>query len=586
MIRFSVIIPYTDERQNIHRTWDYIKRQSLSLDEIETIIIDNCVSDLSEENITSLEDENPSGIISIKVDEKKSVYDLINIGLSHATGDYAVFLEAGDAINDKLLGAIADLCDKLSDTPDIFSYNLTRAMDCFEYFMDDPFDTTDAEVYYLSDVQSRRQFLIKSRIDENIFCHAYRRGFLIDVDQPVSETLVYPLLYLAGLVCIVPENGYCSYGLKEGELDFAKRVSSIIENQTSLYELLASIPEIMSDYGDIVTAHFIRKYYLEIIYLARAIDINNQFTLTSFQALQYVCLKIAPKWIENEVIYSFSQKDIDLLKLLYRTFASDEELHEVLYGDSRISVIIDTYNRAKEIPRAIENVLSQTYQRFELVVVDDGSSDDTSSVVQEIQDDRIKYVRNPHNLGLAASRNVGINNASGYYITFQDDDDLCRLEKLEEQILYFQNDDNDLGMVYHETANHINRIEKREGGVVMMPSRNIPDVKKNGFIFPALLPWNFITGPSMMIKKKCFEKAGLFDERLFSFEDWEMTLRIVRNFRVGFMKKPLYDYYQTSQGLLFNDNPEHRKKVVAAIDYIDNEFKEDRKSYGIESIKK
>ena len=65
-----------------------------------------------------------------------------------------------------------------------------------------------------------------------------------------------------------------------------------------------------------------------------------------------------------------------------------------------------------------------------------------------------------------------------------------------------------------------------------------------------------------------------------------MTLRIVRNFRVGFMKKPLYDYYQTSQGLLFNDNPEHRKKVVAAIDYIDNEFKEDRKSYGIESIKK
>ncbi|WP_026488697.1 glycosyltransferase family 2 protein [Butyrivibrio sp. XBB1001] len=586
MIRFSVIIPYTDERQNIHRTWDYIKRQSLSLNRIEIIILDNCVSDLSEENITSLEDENPSGIISIKVEEKKSAYDLINIGLSHVTGDYVVFLEAGDAINDKLLGAIADLCDKLSDTPDIFSYNITRAMDYFEYFMDDPFDTTDAEVYYLSDVQSRRQFLINSKLDENIFCHIYRRDFLLDVDQPVSEILVYPLLYLAGLVCIVPENGYCSYGLKEGEFDFAKRVSNIIENQTSLYELLTSIPEIMSDYGDIVTAHFIREYYLKILYLAQALDIKKQFSLASFQALQYVCLKIAPKWIENEVIYSYSQSDKELLKLLYKTFTSDHELHETLYEKSLVSVVMGTYNRADKILRAIDNILSQTYQRFELIIIDDCSDDDTQSLVQKFSDPRIKYIRNDHNLGPAGTRNVGIKIAKGEYIVINDDDDLCRLEKIEMEIDFFRQDDLDSGMVFHETINHINRIENRGGDVVIMPSRRISDIKKKGYIFPALLPWNYVTFPSMMVRRECYEQVGLLNETLYAFEDWEITLRIVRNYRAGFIKKPLYDYYQSSHGTLFKSDMEHRKKVVAALDYIDKEYEEDRKSYGIESIKK
>ncbi len=586
MISFSVIVPYTDESQNIHRTWEFLKRQSISMEQIETIILDNCLSDLSEENITSLEDENPSGIVTIKIDEKKSLYELLNIGLSHATGDYVLFVEAGDAINDKLLGAITDLCDKLSDTPDIFSYNFTRAMDCFEYFMDDPFYTTDAEVYYLTDVQSRRQFLINSKLYENIFCHALRRNFLIDVDQPVSEILVYPLLYLASSVCLIPENGYCGFGLKEGKLDFAKRVSSIIENQTSLYELLASIPEIMADYGDIVVAHFIREYYLRIIYQAQALDIENQFSLSSFQALQYVCLKIAPKWIENEVIYSFSQSDKELLKFLYRAFSSDQELHDALYEKSLVSVVMGTYNRADKISRAIENILSQTYQRFELLIIDDGSEDDTESVVKRRTDSRIRYIRNDHNLGPAGTRNVGIKNAKGEYIVINDDDDLCRLEKIEMEIDFFRQDDLESGMVFHETINHINRIENRDGDAVIMPSRRVSDVKKTGYIFPALLPWNFVTFPSMMVRKKCYEEVGLLNESLLAFEDWEITLRIVRRYRAGFIKKPLYDYYQSSQGTLFNNDLEHRKKVVAALDFIDKEYEKDRKSYGIESIKK
>ena len=586
MKKFSVVVPFTDEKQNILRTYDFIKRQHISFDEIEMIIVENQLPDLATENLMILEDQQPQGILVVEVQEKKSLFDLINIGLSHAAGEYVVFVNAGDAINDKLFAALEDLCAQLNDTPDIFSFNLTNAMESFEYFMDDPFDTKEAEIYYLSDVETRRDFLKKNATDDSFLCHAYRRQFLIDADQPVSESLVYPLYFIASSVCVIPENGYCKFGISAKELSFSDRIAQIIETQTNLYELLASIPEIMSAYGDCVTAHFIRNYYLKTLYLAKALDINNEFNLTTFQALQYVCLKVAPKWIENEVIYSFSQKDKQLLQLLYREFKSDSELQDALYKDALVSTIMGTYNRADKLPLAVENLLSQTYQRLEIIIIDDGSTDETANIAAEFKDPRIKFIQNDHNMGPAATRNVGIKESKGSYLVVHDDDDLCRLEKIWQQMEYFWQDDSNVGMVYHETINHINRIEGRGEDVVIMPSRNIKDVKKNGFIFPALLPWNFVTFPSMMVARESYEKVGLLDESLIAFEDWEITLRIAKEYRVGFIKKPLYDYYQSSAGTLFNDDLEHRKKVVEALDHIDKEFQEDRKSYGIESIKK
>ncbi|SCY34322.1 glycosyltransferase family 2 protein [Butyrivibrio sp. INlla14] len=513
--------------------------------------------------------------------------------LPESTGDYVLFINSGDEVNSHLFDAIDTLCQQLSDTPDMFSFNLTNALNDFELFIDEPFDTKNASIYYFADSDSRKSFLGKKTVDERIFCHAFKREFLMDYGQELSEeafsdesVFVYPLLLMAYSVCFIPENGYCRFEDNMPSLEANKRIADNMQLQTALFEMLSEVPEIMNEYGEIIIAHFIEKYYLNTIKLAKALDINNEFSLSVFQALQYACLKIAPKWIENQYIFTFSQHDRELLTYLSRQFSSDAELHDTLYQNGLVTVIIDTYNRAKELPRAINNILYETYQRFEIVVVDDGSSDNTEEAVKRFTDERVKYFKNPQNMGLAASRNVGVKNAKGYYITFQDDDDLCRLEKIEDQVRFLQDRDREIGMTYHETINHINRLENRGSDVIIMPSRNIPDVKKDGYIFPALLPWNFITGPSMMIKKECFEKSGLFDESLFSFEDWEMTLRIVRDFKVGFMKKPLYDYYQTSQGLLFNDNPEHRKKVVAALDVIDKEFGEDRKKYNIDSIKK
>ena len=98
-----------------------------------------------------------------------------------------------------------------------------------------------------------------------------------------------------------------------------------------------------------------------------------------------------------------------------------------------VTVIIPTYNRAKTIERSINSVLSQSYSNLELIVVDDGSSDNTKSVVENIDDSRVRYIWQ-NNSGACAARNNGINNARGEYIAFNDSDDTWKPNKLEKQL--------------------------------------------------------------------------------------------------------------------------------------------------------
>lgn len=98
-----------------------------------------------------------------------------------------------------------------------------------------------------------------------------------------------------------------------------------------------------------------------------------------------------------------------------------------------VSVVIPTYNRAHLVGRAIQSVLNQTYQDFEIIVVDDGSTDNTEEVVKSFNDPRIRYIRHDQNRGGSAARNTGIKMARGEYIAFQDSDDEWLPEKLESR---------------------------------------------------------------------------------------------------------------------------------------------------------
>jgi glycosyltransferase involved in cell wall biosynthesis len=113
-----------------------------------------------------------------------------------------------------------------------------------------------------------------------------------------------------------------------------------------------------------------------------------------------------------------------------------------------VSVIIPTYNRAHLIGRAIQSVLKQTYQDFEVIVVDDGSIDNTEEVVKKIQENRVYYYKHDKNKGGSAARNTGISLAKGEYIAFQDSDDEWLPEKLEKQIGVFNNQTKNVGVVY------------------------------------------------------------------------------------------------------------------------------------------
>lgn len=171
-----------------------------------------------------------------------------------------------------------------------------------------------------------------------------------------------------------------------------------------------------------------------------------------------------------------------------------------------VSVIIPTYNRADIIKASIDSVLAQTYDNFELIVVDDASTDGTEETVRSIGDDRIKFIKHNRNRGASAARNTGIKNARGQYIAFLDSDDLWLAEKLEMQTHTFKEASPETGIVYCN---------------VLTVKRN----KMNGNIFDKILVHNFVgTASVVVVKKTCLEKAGLFDEDLPSCNDWDMWI--------------------------------------------------------------
>ena len=196
-----------------------------------------------------------------------------------------------------------------------------------------------------------------------------------------------------------------------------------------------------------------------------------------------------------------------------------------------VSVVIPTYNRERLIGRSIKSVLNQTYQNFEIVIVDDSSTDNTKEVVKSFNDERIRYVRHEENKGEAAARNTGIKIAKGQYIASQDSDDEWLPEKLAWQVELLKNAPPEVGVVYTGFW----KIKNNEKTYIPFSWVN----QKDGDIHKELLKGNFIGSPVVLIRKDCFEKVGMFDEKLFHLVDWEMWLRISKYYHFKYIDEPL-----------------------------------------------
>lgn len=207
-----------------------------------------------------------------------------------------------------------------------------------------------------------------------------------------------------------------------------------------------------------------------------------------------------------------------------------------------VSVIIPTYNREYVIERSINSVREQTYSNIEIIVVDDGSSDDTEKVVSQIPDERIRYLKNEKNCGVSHSRNIGIAAARGGYIAFQDSDDVWKKEKLEKQIHYME--DNGYDMVYCAFER-----EFVDGKCVYYPPKEIPLVEKQGWITKSLLKRNLISTQTMVIKKEVFAKIGYFNEGMSNLEDYELAVRISKEYQIGMIEEALVNLYTLQDGI-------------------------------------
>ena len=196
-----------------------------------------------------------------------------------------------------------------------------------------------------------------------------------------------------------------------------------------------------------------------------------------------------------------------------------------------ISVIIPTYNRAAFLARTIDSVLAQSYKDREIIVIDDGSTDDTQALLASYADSiRTMSIANS---GVSHARNVGIKAAKGAWITLLDSDDVWHPTKLERQ------------MAYHDShpsvfISHTNERWMRHDKEVKQKALH---QKPKGWCFEANLSFCKIAPSTVMIAKEVFEKVGYFDEELVVCEDYDLWLRILREYEIGLVEEILTTKY-------------------------------------------
>ncbi|MFA4662862.1 glycosyltransferase family 2 protein [Pyrococcus kukulkanii] len=208
-----------------------------------------------------------------------------------------------------------------------------------------------------------------------------------------------------------------------------------------------------------------------------------------------------------------------------------------------VSVIIPTYNRAQMLVRAIRSVLNQTFEDFELIIVDDASTDDTPKVVEGIRDGRVRYIRLEKNSGGPVARNTGIKKARGKYIALLDDDDEWLPHRLELQVEKMEEVDRNVGVIY----GGFYYVSQDTGKII---GRRLP--KYRGNVYEHLLRENFIGSPTLLIKRECFKRAGLFDPKLKSSQDWDMWLRISEYYEFDYVSEIVARYYVHGRQITFN----------------------------------
>ena len=204
--------------------------------------------------------------------------------------------------------------------------------------------------------------------------------------------------------------------------------------------------------------------------------------------------------------------------------------------DSKVSVIIPTYNRGKLIANSIKSILNQTYKNLEIIIVDDGSTDNTKEEVSKLKNEKIRYIKLEKNTGASNARNVGIKNSNSRYISFQDSDDIMYPNKLEIQIKNMINKNSHLDFC------KIKVINNNTHSYIIPNATQEKNILEGNIIDELISGGNFISTQSIVIKKN-FMKNYLFDPMMPRLQDYEVILRMIPKVKISYTNRVLIDLH-------------------------------------------
>jgi len=228
----------------------------------------------------------------------------------------------------------------------------------------------------------------------------------------------------------------------------------------------------------------------------------------------------------------------------------------------KISVVIPTFNREAFILKAIDSIKKQSVNVDEIIVVDDGSSDNTKSLLENSD---IKYIYQK-NSGVSSARNAGIKEAKNDWLAFLDSDDTWHETKIEKQIEFHKQNKGIL-------LSHTNELWKRNDKIINQKKHQL---KPSGFCFLQNLEACKIGPSTVMIHKDIFSKIGLFDENLIVCEDYDLWLRISKEFEIGYLEEKLMTKYAGHENQLsFTTFAIDQYRIQALEKHLKSEHKND-----------
>ena len=228
-------------------------------------------------------------------------------------------------------------------------------------------------------------------------------------------------------------------------------------------------------------------------------------------------------------------------------------------SDICVAAILATMNRPEYVRGAIASACEQTHESMEVVVIDDSDDRQTEAVVDELRqtysDVPITYLHNDTPQGLPAARNQGVAATDARFLAFLDDDDRWNPEKTSRQLSLFRSGPDDLALVH---SGYVGRYEDGRHKSTVTPEYDHP-------AYPRILEENFIGTPStVMIERDAFEDVSGFDETIRFCEDWDLYIRIARNYRCAYVTEPLIERTYHDDAMIEDLEPffKYRKRLL------------------------